>query len=366
MSDRVFVATRKGLFTLRRGASGWRIAATRFLGDPVPIVFHDARDGALYAALDHGHFGPKLHRSDDGGESFEEIGTPKFPPKPEGLEEKDGMGKPWPWSVKLVWSLAAGGADQKGRLWLGTVGGGLFRSDDRGASWELVRSLWDHEHRKDWFGGGADQPGIHSILVDPRQSQRVVLGVSCGGVWVSENDGASWDCRAEGMRAVFMPPDRQRDPYIQDPHILAQCRTQPQKIWAQHHNGIFRTLDGCASWQEINDKFGFACVVHPEHGDTAWFVPAVKDDKRYAEGGKVVVTRTRDGGKTFDTLTQGLPQEHAYDLVFRHAMDIDASGNRLAFGSTTGAVWLSEDQGDSWHEVSSHLPPIYAVRFAAS
>ena len=110
--------------------------------------------------------------------------------------------------------------------------------------------------------------------------------------------------------------------------------------------------------------FGFGVVVHPREPDTAWFVPAIKDEKRIPAAGKVVVNRTRDGGKTFETLTEGLPQEHAYDLVFRHALDIDGSGDRLSFGSTTGNLWVSEDQGDRWTQVSAHLPPIYAVRFA--
>jgi photosystem II stability/assembly factor-like uncharacterized protein len=135
----------------------------------------------------------------------------------------------------------------------------------------------------------------------------------------------------------------------------------------QHHNGIFRSTDAAASWAEITDVkpsvFGFAVAVHPEDGDTAWFVPAVKDEKRYPMDGRVVVNRTRDGGKTFETLTKGLPQEHAYDLVFRHALDIDETGERLAFGSTTGSLWISEDEGDSWAAVSANLPPVYAVRF---
>jgi hypothetical protein len=104
--------------------------------------------------------------------------------------------------------------------------------------------------------------------------------------------------------------------------------------------------------------------VHPAKGDTAWFVPAIKDEKRIPVDGRVVVTRTRDGGKSFDVLTDGLPQEHAYDLVFRHAMDIDASGDRLVFGSTTGSLWISENQGDSWQCISAHLPPVYCTRFA--
>jgi len=135
----------------------------------------------------------------------------------------------------------------------------------------------------------------------------------------------------------------------------------------QHHNGIFRSDDGGKTWVEIKkagpSTFGFAVVVHPDEPDTAWFIPAIKDEKRIPVDGKVVVTRTRDGGKSFDTLSKGLPQEHAYDLVFRHALDIDGTGNRLAFGSTTGSLWVSEDQGDSWQTVSANLPPVYCVRF---
>jgi hypothetical protein len=120
-------------------------------------------------------------------------------------------------------------------------------------------------------------------------------------------------------------------------------------------------------WEEIKEAgpstFGFAVVVQPDDPDTAWFVPAIKDEKRIPVDGKVVVTRTRDAGKTFETLHNGLPQEHAYDLVFRHALDIDQSGNRLAFGSTTGSLWVSEDQGDTWQTISTNLPPVYCVRF---
>lgn len=370
MSDRVWVATRKGLFTVVRASGGWRVAAASFLGDPVSIVMPDARDGAVYAALEHGHFGAKLHRSKDGGASWDEIATPAYPPKPEDLEDKDGMGREVKWSLKQVWSMAAGGADQSGRLWCGTIPGGLFRSDDSGASWELDRLLWDDERRKKWFGGGADLPGIHSILVDPRDHARVTIGVSCGGVWVTENDGASWNLRAEGMRAEFMPPERANDPGIQDPHCLAQCRAEPTVVWAQHHNGIFLTTDDCASWREIvgvsPSTFGFPVAVHPERSGTAWFVPAIKDEQRIPADGQVVVTRTRDGGKSFETLREGLPQEHAYDLVYRHALDIDQSGTRLAMGSTTGSLWVTEDQGDRWTLVSAHLPPIYCVRFASS
>jgi hypothetical protein len=109
--------------------------------------------------------------------------------------------------------------------------------------------------------------------------------------------------------------------------------------------------------------FGFAVAVHPHDGDTAWLVPAIKDERRIPVDGKVVVVRTRDGGKSFTVLREGLPQQHAYDLVYRHGLAVNTSGETLAFGSTTGSLWVSEDQGDSWQCVSTHLPPIYCVRF---
>jgi photosystem II stability/assembly factor-like uncharacterized protein len=138
-------------------------------------------------------------------------------------------------------------------------------------------------------------------------------------------------------------------------------------LWAQHHNGIFKSNDGAASWSEITgvkpSAFGFAVAVHPDQPETAWFVPGVSDQKRYPLDGRVVVNRTRDGGQTFETLTRGLPQSHAYDLVFRHALAVDETGQTLAFGSTTGSLWLSDDGGDSWQTLSTNLPPVYAVRF---
>jgi len=203
--------------------------------------------------------------------------------------------------------------------------------------------------------------------VDPRDSKHVTIGVSCGGVWSTRDGGNTWQLTGHGMRAEFMPPERQFEPNAQDPHMLAQGRANPDVFWVQHHNGIFRSTDAAGSWSEITgvqpSVFGFAVAVHPADSDTAWFVPALKDEKRYPKDGRVVVNRTRDGGRTFETLTRGLPQEHAYDLVYRHALDVDDTGNRLAFGSTTGSLWISEDSGDSWQTLSSHLPPIHAVRF---
>jgi hypothetical protein len=365
MPQRLWLGTRKGLFTFERGAAGWKIQRTSFLGDHVNLVMPHRRENLWLAAKDHGHFGAKVHRSRDEGATWEECGVPTYPPQPEGHEEKDAWSKPWTWKLMKIWALESG--NHPGLLWCGTIPGGLFRSDDGGTTWQIVDSLWRHPMRNKWFGGGADYPGIHSICVDPRDRQRVTVGVSCGGAWVTTDGGQTWNCQATGMFANYMPPERQKDPNIQDPHRVVQCPAQPDMLWAQHHNGVFRTVDNCQSWQEVKDippsVFGFAVAVHPRDGNTAWFIPAIKDEKRIPVDGKVVVTRTRDGGKTFDVLRNGLPQEHAYDLVFRHALDIDETGNCLAFGSTTGSAWISEDQGDHWQCLGNHLPPIMSVRF---
>jgi len=359
--DTVLIGTRKGLFTLRGG----EVARVSFLGAAVTAVL--ARDGVLYAAVGHGHFGAKLHRSRDRGETWEEVAAPKWPEKPAGVDDRSPMtGAAWPWSLDQIWTLEA---DPRApdALWCGTIPGGLFHSADGGGSWRLLRSLWDLPERRQWFGGGYDFPGIHSVCVDPRDDARVLVGVSTGGVWVTEDGGESWTLRGQGLRAEYMPPERQFDPLAQDTHRIVRCAAAPDALWAQHHNGIFRSTDGGGSWSEIKAKpssFGFAVAVHPRDPETAWFVPAIKDEFRVPVDAQLVVTRTRDSGKTFESLREGLPQKHAYDLIYRHGLDVDETGEMLAMGSTTGSLWVSERQGESWSVISHHLPPIYCVRIS--
>jgi hypothetical protein len=355
MSDRLLVATRKGLLVLARTAAGWMLADTAFAGVPVTTVLRDARDGALYAALKHGHFGPKLHRSDDGGRSWTELAAPAFPSAAAGAP-----------SVFQLWTLEAGGAGEPGRLWAGAIPAGLFRSDDRGASWQLVGALWDVPERARWFGGGYDDAGIHSISPDPRDPARVFVAISCGGVWDSGDGGATWALRGDGLVAAYMPPEAAGDRAIQDPHRVVRCPAEPDVMWMQHHNGIFRSTDAGATWTQLalpHDDFGFAVAAHPRDPQTAWFVPAIKDEIRMPRDRALVVSRTRDGGRTWEALRDGLPQHDAYDLIYRHGLDVAATGIRLAMGSTTGALWVSETGGEHWTLVNAHLPPIYAVRF---
>lgn len=365
MSDTMLISTRKGLFKGVRNGKGWQVSDdVAFLGDNVTLALHDPRSGYAYAALDHGHFGVKMHRNK--GDGWHEIAAPAFPEKPDDVESKDGWGKDLPWVTVLLWALETGGPDEPGVIWCGTIPGGLFKSSDHGETWELNRPLWDEPKRQLWFGGGRELPGIHSICVDPRSSRTIRLGVSCGGVWQTDDGGKTWACKADGMRAEFLPPEQAGEPYQQDPHLLVQSPSNPDRLWVQHHNGIFVSSDGSKSWTEIHAKppsFGFAVAVHPREPDTAWFVPGIKDELRIPVDGKLIVTRTRDGGKTFESLGNGLPQEHAYDLAYRHALTIDKTGNRLAFGTTTGNLYVTENQGDTWSAISNWLPPIHAVRF---
>jgi hypothetical protein len=361
----MLVASRKGLFVWEGAGTGWRIAALHFAGEPVTSVLADPRDGHWYAALRLGHFGVKLHRSADRGRSWAEVAAPAFPPKPaEGPMADDTT----PWSVDLVWSMAAGGADEPGVLWAGCLPAGLFRSEDRGASWSLNRPLWEEPGRREWFGGGYDHAGIHSIVVDPRDARHLTLAISCGGVWQTRDAGTSWSLTAQGMKADYLPAESADDGNTQDPHALVQCRAQPDALWVQHHCGIYRSTDGGALWQPITapapSGFGFAVACDPGNPQRAWFVPAQADVCRIPVDGRMVVLRTDDGGRSFQAFGDGLPQTHAYHLVYRHALDVDATGRVLAMGSTTGGLWVSADAGEHWQELSRDLPPLSTVRFA--
>jgi hypothetical protein len=356
MNDRLMVGTRKGLFELRRTRAEWTIAATHFIGYPISMLLADPRDGTLFAAEALGHFGVKLQRSRDQGATWQEIPAPAFP--------KTGAEGP---SVSYLFCLEPGSVTQPGWIWCGTIPGALFLSKDSGESWSINEPLWNLPERQYWMGGGFDDAGVASICVDPRDTDHMTLGVSTGGVWISNDGGASWRGSVDGMYADYAPPEHRHQPAAQDIHRLVQCPAAPDTMWVQHHNGVFRSTNAARSWQEVTTirpaKFGFAVVVHPHDPDTAWFVPGVKDECRVPVEARLAVARTRDGAQSFDVLTNGLPQQHAYDLIHRHALAIDDDGSRLAMGSTTGHLWLTEDGGDAWTLVAGHLPPISCVRF---
>lgn len=354
MDDRAWIATRKGLFELQRAGLAWRIVRVSFLGEPVTMMLPPRADGRMLAALNLGHFGAKLHASDDAGASWHEVEVPTYPPQPDEATGPE-------WKLVQVWALEAAGD----RLWAGTMPGGLFESRDFGRSWQLNRPLWDQPGRAEWMGGGNPAPGMHSVSLHPQRPDELMVAISCGGVWHSPDGGTSWALRTRGMKAAYMPPEQAEDPNVQDPHRVQRCEAAPDVLWCQHHNGIWRSTDGGLQWQELQapvSNFGFALAVHPQQPGTAWFVPAVADERRVPVDGALVVNRTQDGGQSWQTLRQGLPQQHAYDLVYRHGLDVGRDGRSLLMGSTTGGLWASFDGGDHWHTVSLNLPPIAAVR----
>ena len=362
MTERAWVATRKGLFELRERGGAWGIERVSFLGEPVSMLLPPQPSGRMFAALNLGHFGVKLHASGDAGQTWRELPAPAYPPQPPG-EPAGGVA----WTLQQIWSLEAGTGAAQGTLWAGTLPGGLFRSGDAGESWQLIEPLWNQPGRAEWFGGGYDVPGIHSICPHPVRPAELLVGISCGGAWVSGDDGASWRLRADGMSADYMPPGEAANPNVQDPHRIVRCAAEPDVLWCQHHCGIWRSTDNATTWVEVKgapaSSFGFAVAVHPERADTAWFVPGVADQQRVPVGGALIVNRTRDGGASFETGRTGLPPSHCYDLVYRHGLAVDASGRKLLMGTTTGGLWASADGGDRWQALEARLPPIHAVRF---
>lgn len=364
MAKRFLVGTRKGLFVFN--VDGRRISqhGAHFLGEPVSAVLPISEEKWL-VALALGHFGAKLHYTEDAGANFHELDSPAYPPKPEGVEDLDPMRNlPIPWVLQQMWVLESGG--DAGEIWCGTIPGGLFRSTDGGASWQLVESLWNDPSRSKWFGGGYDHPGIHSICVDPRNADVVTIAISTAGLWRTSDRGRTWRMHGTGLRAEYMPPELAGEPLAQDVHRLVQCKEAPDHFWIQHHNGIFRSTNDAAGWTELQgtpSSFGFAVATHPGNPDVAWFVPAQKDQCRVPVNGRFGAMRTSDGGKSFEFLTAGLPESPAYHLVYRHGLDVDASGGALAMGSTTGSLWYSGDGAESWRRISAELPPINAVKF---
>lgn len=358
MKNTLLLGTRKGLLVYRKTNAGWEAESQHFLGARVPYACEDPRNGTWWAMLDHGHWGEKLHRSTDRGKTWEELEPPKYP---EGTMVKEGVEA----KTEYLWVLQPGLPSNPGRLYIGTIPGGLFQSDDNGDSWQLVEGLWNHPSRPDgWFGGGFDNPGIHSVIIDPDDADHIFVGISCAGVFETTDGGTSWHPMNKGLSAEFLP-----DPTTeigQDPHLVAAAPSNKKVMWQQNHCGVYVSQDGSESWQNVSQpdapaNFGFPVSISETEPLTAFIVPAVADANRIAIEGGLCVSRTRDGGKTWEALRNGLPQENCYDIVFRHALDL--TGNRLAFGTTTGNVFTTENEGDKWEVLGNYLPPVFSVRF---
>lgn len=358
-SDTLLVGTRKGLLVYRRSGGTLRLADDAFVGAQVTWAMADPRNGWWWSCLNHGHWGVKLHRSRNQGKDWEEVTPPAFE---EGTEAAPGKFA----NVSYLWTMEPGTPDSN-RLWIGTIPGALFSSDDDGASWQLCAGLWEHPTREAWFGGGFDEPGIHSLIVDRDDARHLSIGISCAGVFTTRDGGMSWAPRNKGLSASFLP-----DPNVEvghDPHRLVACAGDRRAMWQQNHCGIFATSDGGESWQACSEPgqiphFGFAVECDAADPLTAWVVPARSDEQRVAIDRALCVSRTTDGGQTWETFREGLPQHDCYDFAFRHGLA--ASGGELALGTSGGSLYLSSDRGETWQVLAKDLAPVYSVRWVPS
>ncbi len=367
----VLVATRKGAF-LYRGDAGrrrWRTDGPHFLGHIINHLVLDPRDGrTLLAAAKTGHLGPTIFRSTDRGRSWKEAARPPaFPKAPEGETGR---------VVDHTFWLTPAHASEPNAWYAGTSPHGLFRSEDGGVTWQPIEGLNDNPQYREWMGGPQDGtpdgPKLHSIIVDPRDCAHLYLGMSSGGVHESRDGGRSWTPIVRGLEVVegFDAANLA----FHDPHCVRLCPSNPDRLYQQNHCGIYRLDRPSSEWLRIGKSMpkrvgdvGFPMVVHPRDSDTAWVFPMDGTTvwPRTSPGGVPGIHATRNGGKTWQRLAAGLPEGQAWWTVKRQAMTADSRDPvGLYFGTTSGELWMSRDEGKRWSCIARHLPEIYAVEAA--
>ena len=367
----VLVSTRKGLFILASDASrrAWSIEGPHFLGESVNHAVLDPRDRrTMLAAVKAGHLGPTVFRSEDGGRSWKEAGTP--PAFPKAADPSLGM------SVSHVFWLTPGHASQPQRWYAGTSPQGLFVSDDGGRNWKGVEGFNANPDRLKWIGGLQDAPPdggtLHSLAVDPFDADHLYIGLSTGGSFESRDAGASWTPLNAGIAADFLPdPDAA---YGHDPHCMRVHPAVRDVVYQQNHCGIYRLERGANRWTRIGDNMpkdigdiGFPMTLHPRDPKTAWVFPMDGGTvwPRVCVGGMPAAYVTCDAGASWQRQDRGLPAEQAWFTVKRQAMTADTLDPvGLYFGTTGGEVWASRDEGASWECIRRHLPQVHAVEAA--
>jgi photosystem II stability/assembly factor-like uncharacterized protein len=353
----VLVGTTKGAFLYRsRDRKTWRSSGPLFKGQAVYALAYDPRGGRrrIWAGTANYHFGSVLCHSDDLGASWTvpDAANIRFP-------EDTGA------ALKQIWQITPGRAEEPDVVYVGVDPAALFESRDGGATFALVRGLYNHEHRARWqpgFGGLC----LHTILPHPTDSQRMHVAISAAGVYRTDDGGKTWRTSHKGVRAEFMP-DKHPE-FGQCVHKVVRDPQNPERMFLQNHWGLYRSDDGGDSWADIAkgvpSDFGFAMAAHPRDAETAYIVPLEADAFRCTPDGKLRVFRTRRGGE-WEPLGKGLPQKNAFETVLRDGLSVDALHPAgVYFGTRSGKVYGSSDEGGSWSVVAEGLPPVTCVKVA--
>lgn len=351
------VGTRKGLFIGRRHSGRWEFDGPHFNAQAVYSIGIDTRRAVprLLVGGDSAHWGPSVFHSDDLGVSWTEPSAPavKFP-KDTGA------------SLERVWQLHPAGPATPDVVYAGTEPAALFRSDDGGETFELVRPLWEHPTRSRWVPGGGGE-AVHTVVTDHRDPKAVTVAVSTAGVFRSRDGGESWAPSNQGVSAVFLPDPHPE--FGQCVHKIAQDAGDLDRLYLQNHWGVFRSDDAGGRWTDIGaglpSDFGFTVAAHPHRADVAYVFPINADADRVPAGRRCRVYRTQDAGGSWEPLSAGLPEGDHFGTVLRDAMctdDADPAG--VYFGNRNGEVFASADDGDSWQQLASHLPDVLCVRAA--
>ncbi|MGA2589862.1 MAG: protein kinase [Bryobacteraceae bacterium] len=353
----LMVGTTKGAFLLRSSAqrARWEVGGPYFHGQAVYAMAYDARCGRhrLWASTQSQVWGTFARSSDDFGKSWTNPveASLKFP-------ADSGL------SLINIWQICLGRTEEPDVLYCGVEPAALFESRNAGETWSLVRGLFDHPHRPRWmpsFGGLA----LHTILPDPANPLRMYVAISSGGVYVTDDGGVSWRASNRGVRAVFMP-DKYPE-FGQCVHRIVLHPDRPERLFLQNHWGLYRSDDGAETWQDIANgvpsDFGFAMVIHPRNPDCVYIVPVESDEFRCTPDGRLRVYRTRNAGASWEALTRGLPQKDAHETVLRDAMTADTSDPLgLYFGTRSGVLYNSLDEGKTWKKILEGLPPVVCVK----
>jgi len=316
----------------------------------------DARAGRrrIWAST-QSYWGTLLRSSDDFGKSWTnpQEAPVRFPPD-------TGV------SLKNIWHIALGRPEEPNVLYCGVEPAALFRTDDGGETWSLVRGLFDHPHRPLWVPG-AGGLALHTILVDLADPRRLYVGISAGGVYRTTDAGVTWTAQNRGIRVTFQPD--QYPEFGQCVHKMAAHPAHPERIFLQNHWGVYRSDDYAESWTEIGNglpsDFGFVVLTHPANPDCVYTIPVESDVFRCSCDGHLRVYRSRNAGGSWEALARGLPQKRAYETVLRDAMTTDSLDPLgIYFGTRSGQLFGSSNEGKTWERIHEGLPPVVCVRTA--